>query len=180
MTDDPQNTPAAVVPVDYDPSQPTIRPVEAPKPAVVTDPTDPDYDPKKIYKKVDWTPEDIVGSGEFQDIYYRPDGVPEDYPEEWLPGIRFKKVLAEDLKRFQRIHSGKPGESGDPERAEDFLLRKSFVEFMNLNVDGDWYDFLTKDTMGKKIKAFAMTEFIIREVPSTVQGKRSQQRYRRS
>lgn len=138
-------------------------------------------DPERTFQRVvDWTPDDVLGAGEYQDIYWRPDGVPEEYPTDWLPGIRFRKISAEDLKKFQRIHSGKRGNDGDPIRAENFLLRKCFVQFLNMNIAGDPLEYLFETEKGNKLKAFAMTEFIIREVPSTAQGKASGQRFKRS
>lgn len=139
-------------------------------------------DVKPIYKKILFTDDDILGT--YDDTFvirYRPDGVPEDYPEDYLPGLRFKHVSKEELTRFRRIYSGRDGNSGDPDRAEKYLLKQCFIEFVNMedvvakaNMSSA-IEYLTEHPKGAKLSSFAMTEFITREVPSVVQGNASRQ-----
>lgn len=136
------------------------------------------------YKPIAWKVEDVVGNDDDFPIYYRPTGVPDDYPEEWLPGVLMHRVDAETLKAYKATYGGKKMTDGNPERAMNNLMRACFVNFINIEVDvhalgyDSEIEYLMNDPKARLFKEYFMTEFIVREIPSTVEGKDSGRRFK--
>lgn len=136
------------------------------------------------YKPQAWTIEDILGREDTIDIFYKPEGVPDDYPVELLPGVRMKKVDAKTLKAYKATYGGKKLTDGNPERAINNLMVACFVEFLNMESPHaklgyeNEIDYLLNHPKGQLFKEYFMTEFIVREIPSTAEGKGSDRRFR--